>query len=617
VTLTTDVATNHITGSIATYDDRGNVFSFSGSAGGQYHYHDLINRLYRTTDSTSTPSTDFTYLYDGSGERIAKFPSGGGATRREFARLIMEARGDILQGCPSDPFPPGFTCASNPNDGKYVYEMKYIGITGGCGGGTDFCAESQTPRDQAAVFFLKGKWCGVNQPNCNYQPPSCLNNPQFLDVPCPATQQEPYSDWIGELAHEQITAGCGSGNFCPGQALGSWQMLAWASKIWAGYDPLPRASVVTYRDEGSRVITEGVESLGSGDATAVEAYQRDNVFLGNQLVASTVWSNAPYWNTLNYDYYAVDHLGSVRLATVLSNSNYQTLHSLKFWPYGDPVSGNSSDQRLQFDGMEQDLENEQYYDHARTYDFNIGRFLSADVISGESSTPQSWNRYSFVTNTPLRLTDPRGLFTSTVLCETIDGKMKCHLIPPGGPDSDPNPPTGTGSGDDPPKPHPCLSIPSNGPHGVSAGAGVSGSIEAGNGTSGGALTGSAGGGLFLNGFPKLPTTGAFAAFGGFVGSSGPSFPQSSDSNLANRVNGAYVGGGPFIWVSNAGDQAQLSGAFHVFNFNAGFGEREGSVQLAFDSNGTLMFSLSVAPIPGVGYGVSVSSYNTCTLVRKN
>jgi RHS repeat-associated protein len=418
LTLTTDVGTNHLTSGIGAYDDRGNLTSFTSSAGTQTQYHDLLNRLYRTID---TSGTDFTYLYDGGGERVAKFPTGGGATRREFARLIIEARGDAFQGaagnnyCPSDPF-GDVACASNPNDGKYVYDMKYIGITSGCGSG-NYCPESQTQRDQSSVFFLKGEHCAVNVAGCTWTPLlTCSQTHVFADVACPSQ----YADWVGYLYYEGVTVGCGGNNFCPTKPLGSWQMLAWASKItgWGGYNPLPRASIVTYRDEGARVTTEGVES-GSLDASAVEAYQRDNIYLGTQLVSSAIWSGTN-WTTVGYNFYAVDHLGSTRLVTDVGTNRLQ---KLKYWPFGEdgPGIGSDSGQRLKFDGMERDSENDHYFDHARTQDFNLGRFVSADRLWGFQSAAQSWNRYAYVRNQPSRLTDPWGFADTQSGCVTTWG----------------------------------------------------------------------------------------------------------------------------------------------------------------------------------------------------
>lgn len=47
----------------------------------------------------------------------------------------------------------------------------------------------------------------------------------------------------------------------------------------------------------------------------------------------------------------------------------------------------------------------------RYYSITWGRFLSADpyVMSGGMTTPQGWNRYSYVAGDPVGKFDPRGL----------------------------------------------------------------------------------------------------------------------------------------------------------------------------------------------------------------
>ena len=47
---------------------------------------------------------------------------------------------------------------------------------------------------------------------------------------------------------------------------------------------------------------------------------------------------------------------------------------------------------------------------ARFYDPALGRWLSADTLVPEPGSPQSFNRYSYVRNSPLRFVDPTGYF---------------------------------------------------------------------------------------------------------------------------------------------------------------------------------------------------------------
>jgi hypothetical protein len=84
----------------------------------------------------------------------------------------------------------------------WIEAMAAEGITGGCGNG-NFCPTSPVRRDQMAVFLLKGEH------GSSYVPPACAG--VFTDVPCPSF----FADWIERLAAEQITGGCGGGNYCP------------------------------------------------------------------------------------------------------------------------------------------------------------------------------------------------------------------------------------------------------------------------------------------------------------------------------------------------------------------------------------------------------------------
>jgi RHS repeat-associated protein len=70
------------------------------------------------------------------------------------------------------------------------------------------------------------------------------------------------------------------------------------------------------------------------------------------------------------------------------------------------------DLRQKFTGKERDIESGLDYFNARYYASLQGRFTSPDPLlsSGVVEDPQSWNRYSYVLNNPLRLIDPEGLY---------------------------------------------------------------------------------------------------------------------------------------------------------------------------------------------------------------
>jgi RHS repeat-associated protein len=68
--------------------------------------------------------------------------------------------------------------------------------------------------------------------------------------------------------------------------------------------------------------------------------------------------------------------------------------------------------RQKFTQKERDNETGLDYFGARFYASSQGRFASPDPLlsSGTVENPQSWNRYSYVLNHPLELTDPFGLY---------------------------------------------------------------------------------------------------------------------------------------------------------------------------------------------------------------
>jgi hypothetical protein len=121
--------------------------------------------------------------------------------RRQIAVFLLKARHGL---CYTPPPCTGVfadvTCPSTFAD--WIEALAAEGITGGCGGG-NYCPTNPVRRDQMAVFLLKAEH------GSSYVPPACTG--VFGDVPCPST----FADWIEQLAAENITGGCGGGNYCP------------------------------------------------------------------------------------------------------------------------------------------------------------------------------------------------------------------------------------------------------------------------------------------------------------------------------------------------------------------------------------------------------------------
>jgi RHS repeat-associated protein len=94
-----------------------------------------------------------------------------------------------------------------------------------------------------------------------------------------------------------------------------------------------------------------------------------------------------------------------------------------YWPYGstntNPTNGPSTFATYLGDWSTL------YYADQRYYDYNWGRFLTADPSSaGErSANSQSWNRYSYTLGDPVNRVDSTGQFTTAEGC--IDNPLVC------------------------------------------------------------------------------------------------------------------------------------------------------------------------------------------------
>ncbi len=134
---------------------------------------------------------------------------------------------------------------------NYVVAVARNGVTAGCGGG-NYCGTASVTRAQMAVFLLKAK------NGSSFVPPSCSGI--FADVPCPGGFAV---DWIEELANEQITGGCGGGNYCPNNAVRRDQMAVFLLKASQGssYVPPPASGTIFADVPASAFAADWIEDL--------------------------------------------------------------------------------------------------------------------------------------------------------------------------------------------------------------------------------------------------------------------------------------------------------------------------------------------------------------------
>ena len=138
---------------------------------------------------------------------------------------------------------------------EYVRYVVTNGVAAGAGGG-NFGVDASTLRQQMAVFLLKAKH-GI----C-YTPPPCTGI--FADVTCPSL----FADWIEALAAEGITGGCGGGNYCPGDAVRRDRMAAFLLKAEHGSTHVPAPCAGVFADVACpSLFADWIEQLAAENVT--------------------------------------------------------------------------------------------------------------------------------------------------------------------------------------------------------------------------------------------------------------------------------------------------------------------------------------------------------------
>jgi RHS repeat-associated protein len=153
------------------------------------------------------------------------------------------------------------------------------------------------------------------------------------------------------------------------------------------------STTTVYIFSGSRVIAE------YDNGAAPSAPSREYVYSGDTLLAKL--------DSAGTHYYHRDHTSN-RLVT---DSTGNVTEQLGHYPYGESWY-NSTNDKLFFTSYERDFESGNDYAQARYNISRLGRFSSADPLSGSPANPQTLNRYSYVVDNPINSIDSAGLSPS-------------------------------------------------------------------------------------------------------------------------------------------------------------------------------------------------------------
>ena len=174
----------------------------------------------------------------------------------------------------------------------------------------------------------------------------------------------------------------------------------------------------TYDGDGQRVIKSlwggggtlywygtGGEILTESDLTGY--LKSEYVYFNGKRLARTDNPTDPA--TAQLRYYFSDHLGSTSM--VMDETFTSIEEDTDYYPYGGVANetGLGDSNHFKFTGKERDAETGNDYFGARYYASNMGRMMTPDPVGGTLGDPQSLNKYAYVRNSPLILTDPTGL----------------------------------------------------------------------------------------------------------------------------------------------------------------------------------------------------------------
>jgi len=121
-----------------------------------------------------------------------------------------------------------------------------------------------------------------------------------------------------------------------------------------------------------------------------------------------------------------DQLGTPRMV-VDKTGALSGVTRLDYLPFGEEITADASwrttargyvgdNVRQKFTSYERDAETGLDYAQARYFANAQGRFTGVDPLlaSGHAAAPQTWNRYSYALNNPLRMTDPSGMSSNDI-----------------------------------------------------------------------------------------------------------------------------------------------------------------------------------------------------------
>ena len=171
------------------------------------------------------------------------------------------------------------------------------------------------------------------------------------------------------------------------------------------------------------IESQGLDLAEYPSGAMATAPTKEYIYIGSSLLATITGGTTTYSHA--------DHL-SVRVntdGTVGSPTFGQVVGAQGHFPFGEAWYSSNTTTKFIFTGYERDAESGLDYALARYYDSSMGRFCSADPLEGTPGDPQSWNRYAYVRNNPVNITDPSGESWLSWFVDAVIGLIAVLSIP--------------------------------------------------------------------------------------------------------------------------------------------------------------------------------------------
>ncbi len=188
------------------------------------------------------------------------------------------------------------------------------------------------------------------------------------------------------------------------------------------YDSFNRLVEKSTKDQTIYYISKEYEYIKTKD----KIQTRHNILHRDNIVAvhtKTLINNKKQVDTTQYI-----HTDALNSTDTVTNSKGKVVLRQRYTPYGAIRDTYNPNQLYPYTALRGYTGHRHHYKHSlinmngRTYDSTISRFTSADPYVHDPTNSQSFNRYAYVMNNPLKYTDPSGYYPESAEDETADNE---------------------------------------------------------------------------------------------------------------------------------------------------------------------------------------------------